>query len=287
MSELRPKQVDAMSTAFVRMGSGRSLVFLHGGPGDSYDYLTGLTKLLPDFESVLYNQVGSNITPDPAQPAVTITDLVSQLEQVRRALGQDQLTLVGHSWGALLALIYGSTFPDHVKCSVLLAPGPVTPVWDAIAYANLLRPLNQLEREALMTAQTLRREAIEAGDWTTHRDIHVEIVTGFYAKAWFYAAEARATFQQQYRETYSHNPIAARQIWRSLDRDQLWRQLPQHTAPALVVYGYQDFEPITQAFALQQHMPNVQLGWLNECGHVPWMEQPSQLQTLMLDFLEG
>jgi pimeloyl-ACP methyl ester carboxylesterase len=41
------------------------------------------------------------------------------------------------------------------------------------------------------------------------------------------------------------------------------------TAPAMVMYGYQDYEPITQAYLIKDHIPQTRITFIDECGHIP------------------
>ena len=53
---------------------------------------------------------------------------VADIERVRQILGQDKLTLVGHSYGGFIATLYAAEFPDHVDKLVLVSPaGVLTP----------------------------------------------------------------------------------------------------------------------------------------------------------------
>ena len=44
------------------------------------------------------------------------------IERIRRALKQDKLVLVGHSFGAFLAALYAAEFPERVSALVLVSP---------------------------------------------------------------------------------------------------------------------------------------------------------------------
>ncbi len=68
-------------------------------------------------------------------------------------------------------------------------------------------------------------------------------------------------------------------------QDEMWERLSQVTTPVLILYGYQDFEPITQACLLTATMPQAQVSFLNECGHVPWLEQPERCIQALETFL--
>ncbi len=65
------------------------------------------------------------------------------------------------------------------------------------------------------------------------------------------------------------------------------RELGRLTAPLLVIYGYQDFEPITQAFTLREHLPQTRIVLRDECAHVPWLEQPDGFYRELVAFLEA
>ncbi len=50
---------------------------------------------------------------------------VADIDRIRRILGQEELIIVGHSFGAFLASMYAAEFPEHVKALVLVAPSGV------------------------------------------------------------------------------------------------------------------------------------------------------------------
>jgi pimeloyl-ACP methyl ester carboxylesterase len=60
---------------------------------------------------------------------VSTVDAVHDLERLRLALGEDQLSFVGYSYGTFLGATYASTYPDRVRAFVL--DGPVDPTMSA------------------------------------------------------------------------------------------------------------------------------------------------------------
>lgn len=50
---------------------------------------------------------------------------VADLERIRRRLGVERISIVGHSFGGLIATMYAAEFPQHVQSLVLLAPAAV------------------------------------------------------------------------------------------------------------------------------------------------------------------
>src|SRR5438552_3348392 len=104
-------EVDGAQLHTVEFGVGPEVaVMLHGGPGASHDYLRpGLDAIAEPGRRRLfyYDQRGSGRS--PLLPGVAPADFrthIADLDAVRLHLGGAPLTLVGYSWGALLALLY-------------------------------------------------------------------------------------------------------------------------------------------------------------------------------------
>ena len=92
-----------------KFGSGGNtpLLTLHGGPGSSHNYLLPLQALADERPVIFYDQLGCGRADAPEEESVyTIQRSVDEVDAVRAALGLDQVVLLGHSWGALLAIEY-------------------------------------------------------------------------------------------------------------------------------------------------------------------------------------
>jgi proline iminopeptidase len=92
-----------------KFGSGDKapLLTLHGGPGSSHNYLLPLQALADDRPVIFYDQLGCGRADAPDDDSVyTIQRSVDEVDAVRSALGLDRVVLLGHSWGALLAVEY-------------------------------------------------------------------------------------------------------------------------------------------------------------------------------------
>jgi proline-specific peptidase len=121
--------------------SGRlPLLCLHGGPGGCYDGLEPLKAMVATGRRVIfYDQLGCGLSSLPERhPEMWTVDLyIEEVETVRRALGLDQVHLLGASWGGMLAMSYMLTRPEGIA-SLTLASSPASiPQW--VAEANRLR----------------------------------------------------------------------------------------------------------------------------------------------------
>src|SRR3954471_5149215 len=119
--------VDGAQLFTLEIGDGPDVaVLLHGGPGASHDYLRPQLDALakPGQRRLFYyDQRGGGRSPlDAGVKAGGWRVHVEDLEAVRRHLQRDRLTLVGYSWGGLLALLYATEHPDRVERLALISP---------------------------------------------------------------------------------------------------------------------------------------------------------------------
>ncbi|KPP95052.1 proline iminopeptidase-family hydrolase [Erythrobacter sp. HL-111] len=112
-------------------------IFIHGGPGGTHMTFGNLVSLSDERAVILYDQLDSGKSDRPGDPANWRVDrFVGELEAIRKALGVERWHLVGHSWGAALALEYAAAHPRHTASAVLGGTYISTPHW--ILGTNLL-----------------------------------------------------------------------------------------------------------------------------------------------------
>ncbi len=112
-------------------------IFIHGGPGGTHMGFGNLISLADSRAVILYDQLDSGKSDRPENPANwRVERFVAELEAIRQALGIERWHLVGHSWGAALALEYAAAYPDHTASAVLSGTYISTPHW--ITGTNLL-----------------------------------------------------------------------------------------------------------------------------------------------------
>lgn len=117
--------------------AGAPVVFIHGGPGGTHTLFGDMTALANQRAVILYDQLDSGMSDHPGDPANwRVARFVSELELIRKALKIERWHVVGHSWGAAIALEYAAAHPDHVASTVLSGTFISTPHW--ILGTNLL-----------------------------------------------------------------------------------------------------------------------------------------------------
>ena len=106
------------------------LLWLHGGPGGAerpfFRHFNG--ALEERFVVAYWDQrgAGRSFDPDADPQALTVarhlTDLAAVVDHLRKRFARERVVLVGHSWGAALALLHARDHPEAVAAVVAVAP---------------------------------------------------------------------------------------------------------------------------------------------------------------------
>lgn len=105
-------------------------------------------------------------------------------------------------------------------------------------------------------------------------------------RSWFYLPDKARAFVEE-SGGWAYSPHVTGFLWPAWkrSRERLWAGLGDVQAPVLVLYGCQDFEPISQAYEVRDRLPNGSVRLINQAGHLPWMEQPADFFALLEWFL--
>ena len=101
-----------------------ALVYLHGGPGAScLDFAAQARELGKACKVVIFDQYGV-LRSDPIMPdeAYGMDRQVAMIEEMREKLGIRRWSVLGHSYGGMLACLYAHTFPASVDKLILDCP---------------------------------------------------------------------------------------------------------------------------------------------------------------------
>lgn len=100
------------------------LIVLHGGPGGDYRSQLGAKSLADTNFVVFYDQRGAGLSERVPAEELTVPMYMAELDAVIEKYSPDRpVTLLGHSWGAMLATAYLGEAPEKVARAILLEPG--------------------------------------------------------------------------------------------------------------------------------------------------------------------
>lgn len=257
------------------------LVVLHGGPGAHHDYLLPqMLDLASDFELLFYDQRGGGRSKADDAAPITWRTHVEDLALVVHELGAEPLTLVGYSWGALLALLYAIEQTRHgvlppVARVVLIDPAPISLHFRERFEREFTRRQQGEAVQRLRTELATSSLRERAPDEYRQRTFELS-VAGYFAKA--ERARDLTPFRVMGRVQQS--------VWESLGDFDLAGDLAGVHVPALVIHGRQDPIPLESSEAVAGAL-GARLVILEDCGHVPYVEQPGALFSAVRSFLRA
>ncbi len=117
---------DGQALAYFRSGRSRNptVVLIPDGPdGDSALLRNGLARLSRRFDVLSYDPRGRGMSlgERPFDDFSLMREALD-VEVLRRAVGKKEVALVGHGYGALVAIRYAASFPENTSSVVLLNP---------------------------------------------------------------------------------------------------------------------------------------------------------------------
>jgi len=253
-------------------GAGSRLLVLHGGPGADQRYLQPqLLHLAERRETLFYDQRGGGRSPAPG--AITWRTQVEDLAAVVAEFQLDSPSIVGFSWGALLALLAAGTGAVRPRRLVLIDPAPITRQYRAEFEANMAA-----RQQAVAGERTaLQQSGLAARDPDAYRQRAFEL-----SVAGYFANPARAHDLTPFRVMGR----VQQSVWESLADYDIRPQLSNIHCPALVVHGRQDPVPMASSEDVARAL-GAELVAIDDCGHVPYVEQPAALFTAVDRFLDA
>jgi proline iminopeptidase len=256
------------------------LLVIHGGPGFSHHYLLALTALADDRPVIFYDQLDSGNSERPGDPANwTVERFVSEVDDVRAALGLDRLIVLGSSWGGTVAAEYAIDRPAGLVGLVLASPLISTSRWIAD---------NTAYRKALPAdVQRVLDEHEAAG--TTDNPEYQEAVMVFYRRhlcrldPW--PDEVKRAFElanfDLYITMWGNTEFNATGTLKGYDASP---RLGRIQAPTLFTCGeFDEATPVTcKDFAGM--VPNARVAVIPDASHMAFVEQPNAYRATVRTF---
>jgi proline-specific peptidase len=254
-----------------------TVVVLHGGPSLGHAYLApDLVPLARGRVVVHYDQRGigrSSPLTDPER--LTIDRHVEDLDALRAHFGLERLTLLGHSWGAMLAARYGAAHPHRVERILLLDPmaparDPFMAMGNARAQAMVRVRLNEPAR-ARLDSLAATAEVADPGELCRER---YSLLTPIFFEDPGRRARSRADFCAGTPVTMRNRPEVDAAIFGSLGEWDVRPALGHVRSPVLVVRGAEGAIPREAMDAWVQAFPNARLLTIEGAGHYPHVDRP-------------
>ncbi len=248
--------VENVQLNYIEKGTGKPVVCIHGNPGSATDFD------LEEQESVkliAFDRPGHGKSKRYVASDDHLIHQVRLMSEAINTVAEEPVTLVGHSWGAFIALAMAATNPEKIEKLVLLAP-MVYPRQSVDSPKSGLVKLMQVKGVGNVAASLLSATAGK-------KAIHESMTQGFQP------CDMPEIYKQNTLPTFT-TPAAFKAIcedkadfeYQVMDRCKHYRTI---TTQTLIVCGDLDSvsEKGTQAMPLSKTLPNVELMTLANTGH--------------------
>ena len=261
-------------------GLGPPVVLCHGGPG-IYDYLEPIAAMIDDLATVhRYDQRGCGRSEDT--PPYEIASFVADLDALRAHWGYDSWTVMGHSWGADLALMYALGHPERVSRLVYLSGTGINPAWHAAYRRNREAKLSANDRERLKRLNARRKIAAA----TELVRINAERSALLARTEYFDAMHIRdLPRHDRFPINFALNAALGAEANRLEESGELRAQVRRLAVPTLVLDGEGDPRPQWARAQLAALLPAACHVTIARAGHEPWIERPGDTRQALREFL--
>ncbi len=238
--------------------TGEAMIFLHGWPDSWFSFSRVLPVLPARYHAYALDQRGFGDSERPAC-CYTVDDFAADVVAFMDAVGIDEATIVGHSFGSFIARRVAETHPERVTRLVLI-DSAVTPV-----------------NEVTLEIQRIVRDLTDP--------VSSKFIREFQAST-AYVPLPEPFFERVVAESLK---LPAR-VWRSvldpvLAFDDV-ADLGRISAPTLIISGERDaWVPQAGQERLAARIPGARLTVYPETGHAVHWERPEQVAADLEAFI--
>jgi len=233
-----------------------SVAVIHGGPGAPGE-VAPVARELSSIKGVL----------EPLQTAETLDGQVQELKAVLEKNGALPITLIGHSWGAMLSFILAARYPSLVKKLILVGSGPFEEKYAVNILGTRLSRLDEEERvEVLSLIEVLENPAVE------DKSVPMARFGALFAKADSYDPLPHENEALEFRYDINRN------VWQEAEKlrssGELLELGKKIRCPVLAIHGdYDPHPPEGVKEPLSRVLKDFRFILLEKCGHYPWLER--------------
>lgn len=266
-------------------GYGSRILFLHDGPGLSQSYLMPqMADILSQSNRTTFiDQRGSGQSyyKKIKDKAINMDIFVRDVEAVRRHLGYNKFVLIGHSWGALLAMQYACIAQEYLTAMILINPMPIT----SKGYKAFMDEHNKRIlpiRTDLLEIST--SESFLKGEHHTINQYYHKLFSKYCANPQDANKLSFDFLQKNGLDGFKVDNIFSKTFF--AHEYDFREELKKIQIPVLIIHSDYDPIPMWTAAEIKDAIPNSHLKIINDCGHFPHIEKTIELESIINEFLE-
>ncbi len=282
---------------YTTIGRGAPLLIVHGGPGASHDYfLPYLLPLARTNKLIFIDERGSGRSQkleDVKQ--YTVEKMAEDVEAVRAELDLGKISLLGHSYGGVLAQAYALKYPEHLSHLVLASTFASTKEMNQV----LAKIKSQMPPGKLALTNALEKAGLFGKGAAWERDRYSETYAtlawgdGYFPK--LYGARPDPNYDPQAQDTTLAWDVY-REMWGSdgefvidgnLRSVEYLDKLPTIKVPTLIIAGDHDECDPSMSKEMHAKIAGSKLIILPNSGHMAFVDQQNMWNRNVAEFVNS
>ncbi|HZQ24899.1 MAG TPA: proline iminopeptidase-family hydrolase [Terriglobales bacterium] len=281
---------------YLSFGRGEPFMIVHGGPGASHDYfLPYLLPLARHHRLIFIDERGSGRSQKLEDPTgYTVENMVEDVEMVRKALGLGKMSLLGHSYGGVLAEAYALKYQQNLSHLIL---------GSTFCSTKAMNQVFQRMKEKMSPELRERIDKMESEGLFGHGKPYEQ---NRYTDDYMVAAWGDGYFPYLYQShpDPNYDPVdngkmswdLYREMWGShgefvidgnLKSVEYTDRLATIKVPTLIIAGDHDESDPSMSQTMHAKIAGSKLVILPKSGHMTFVDQPGMFLKSVDDFLSA
>lgn len=272
---------DASQTYYKIFGTGSPILIINGGPGMNSNGFEPMAKILAEkYQTIIYDQRGTGKSPLKELNSKTISMklMADDIESLRKHLKIKKWSILGHSFGGMLASYYATIYPNSIDKLILSSSGGVD--LSLLKGENLIEAgLSKTEKDSL----NYWNDKIEKGDTS-----YTARIGRGRAMAPAYVYDRKFVPIIAERLTQGNSAINSL-LWGDMQKINFdcKNKLSNFKNPVLIIQGEQDIISREIGEISLKAFPNSKMVLLENCKHYGWLDAKEKYFDTIESFLKS
>jgi len=264
----------------VERGEGYPLIVLHGGPGlDHHEFADYLDPLCDQFRLILVDMRAQGKSDMCPEETWTLEQMAKDVVSLAKVMGLDQYAVLGHSYGAFVALQNAVDFPGAAAQTIVSGGVPSSRFLEVVD-----KNLAEFEPESL-------REQV-ADSWAREAEAQTQadFASLMHDQMPFHFGDPLDPRIPEYEERTA-DTVYSPAILQHFSKEEyggieVENRLEVVTQPVLVCTGRHDRAcTVEAAEVMAKGLPNAELVIFEKSGHMTFVEENERYLEVVREFL--
>lgn len=266
---------------FKTFGTGNPILIINGGPGMNCEGFGIVAQELAkmNFKTIIYDQrgTGKSTLVSANNETITMDLMVQDIENLRNYLKITKWTILGHSFGGILATYYASKHPEYIDKLIFSSSGGINMNFTSYVHTRLTNNLTSSQRDSLQIYQT----KLDRGDSSIET---LKLRAKYLANAYVYNKTKASIIAERLTQTKFEINSLVFQNLKKIKYD-CSKSFSNFNNPVLILQGKNDIITTETAQEIAKAFTNSKLILMDNCGHYGWLDAEEIYYKSIKEFL--